>query len=95
MKPADASRKFGVKRFLVLREVLARKWGGLFWATSEKIFGGVTAIVSYRPGRWMQQSARAEVYYPFGRKHRRYRAGKRRDFITLLGGCVYRKPHPY
>jgi hypothetical protein len=43
--------KFGVKRFLVLREVLARKWGGLFWATSsEKIIGGVTAIVSYRPG---------------------------------------------
>ena len=33
------------------------KWGGLFWATSlEKIFGGVTAIVSYRPGGWMQQS---------------------------------------
>src|SRR5262249_31079927 len=26
--------KFGVKRFLVLREVLAGKWGGLFWATS-------------------------------------------------------------
>src|SRR5262245_39499526 len=27
------------------------KWGGLFWATSlEKIFGGVTAIVLYRPG---------------------------------------------
>src|SRR6516162_1286228 len=38
-------------------EVLAGKWGGLFWATSlEKIFGGVTAIVSY-PGGWMQQSA--------------------------------------
>src|SRR5262245_425310 len=36
-------------------EVLAGKWGGLFWATSlEKIIGGVTAIVSYRPGprRW-------------------------------------------
>ena len=49
--------KFGVKRFLVLREVLARKWGGLFWATSlEKIIGGMTAIVSYRPGGWMQQS---------------------------------------
>src|SRR6516165_10928608 len=32
-------------------EVLARKWGGLFWATSlEKIFGGVIAIVSFRPG---------------------------------------------
>jgi hypothetical protein len=33
------------------------KWGGLFWVTSlEKIFGGVIAIVSYRPGGWMQQS---------------------------------------
>jgi len=42
----------------MLREVLARKWGGLFWATSlEKIIGGVTAIVSFRPGGWMQQSA--------------------------------------
>jgi hypothetical protein len=41
----------------VLREVLARKWGGLFWAASlEKIIGGVNAIVSYRPGGWMQQS---------------------------------------
>src|SRR5262245_55117680 len=27
------------------------KWGGLFWATSlEKIFGGVIAIISFRPG---------------------------------------------
>ena len=34
------------------------KWGGLFWATSlEKIFGGVIAIISFRPGGWMQQSA--------------------------------------
>src|SRR5262244_1009585 len=33
------------------------KWGGLFWVTSlKKIFGGVIAIVSYRPGGWMQQS---------------------------------------
>jgi hypothetical protein len=33
------------------------EWGGLFWATSlEKIFGGVTAIVSYRPGGWMQSA---------------------------------------
>src|SRR5262249_5457851 len=32
-------------------KVLAAKWGGLFWATSlEKIFGGVTAIISFRPG---------------------------------------------
>ena len=35
-----------------------QKWGGLFWATSlEKIFGGVIAIISFRPGGWMQQSA--------------------------------------
>jgi hypothetical protein len=39
-------------------KLLVRKWGGLFWATSlEKIFGGVTAIVPYHPGGWMQQSA--------------------------------------
>src|SRR6516164_6351063 len=32
--------------------------GACFWATSlEKIIGGVTAIVSHRPGGWMQQSA--------------------------------------
>jgi hypothetical protein len=38
--------------------LLARKWGGLFLATSlEKIFGGVIAIISFRPGGWMQQSA--------------------------------------
>src|SRR5262249_47999982 len=44
-------RKFGVKRFLVLREVLARKCGGLFRATSwEKVFGGVIAIISFRYG---------------------------------------------
>src|SRR5262245_62846215 len=36
-------------------EVLAQKWGGLFWATSlEKIFGGLIAIISFRPGGWMQ-----------------------------------------
>jgi len=38
-------------------EVLAEKWGGLFWVTSlEKIFGGVIAIISFRPGGWMRQS---------------------------------------
>ena len=37
----------------------------------------------------MQQSAcRAEVCYPFGRKHGRHRAVKRREFITLLGGLA-------
>src|SRR6516225_1499198 len=34
------------------------KWVALFWATSlEKFFGGVIAIISFRPGGWMQQSA--------------------------------------
>jgi hypothetical protein len=38
-------------------EVLAGNGVACFWATSlEKIFGGVIAIVSYRPGGWMQQS---------------------------------------
>src|SRR6516164_673338 len=51
-------RKFGQKRFLAVR----RSWRGngvaCFWATSlEKIFGGVIAMISFRPGGWMQQSA--------------------------------------
>jgi hypothetical protein len=51
-------RKFGVKQFLVLREVLARKWAGLFLDyLLGKNIGGVTAIISFRPGGWMQQSA--------------------------------------
>jgi hypothetical protein len=33
-------------------------------------------------------SCRTEVCYPFGRKHERHRAVKRREFITLLGGAV-------
>src|SRR5215471_20208612 len=51
-------RKFGQKRFLAVR----RSWRGngvaCLWATSlEKIFGGGLAIISFRPGGWMQQSA--------------------------------------
>jgi hypothetical protein len=39
-------------------EVLAGKWGGLFLGNLlGKIFGGVIAIISFRPGGWMQQSA--------------------------------------
>src|SRR6516225_1709285 len=52
-------RKFGLKRFLAVREVAGAVSGvACFWATSlEKIFGGVIAIISFRPGGWMQQSA--------------------------------------
>src|SRR6516162_10259392 len=52
-------RKFGQKRFLAVR----RSWRGsgvaYFWATSfgKKFTGGVIAIISFRPGGWMQQSA--------------------------------------
>ena len=58
-----------------------------FWATSlEKIFGGVIAIISFRPGGWAAV-CRAEVCYSFGREHGRHRAMKRRKFITLLGAA--------
>ena len=60
----------------------------LFWATSlEKIFGGVIAIISFRQEDGCTV-CRAEVCYPFGRKHGRHRAVRRRDFITLLGGTA-------
>ena len=39
-------------------EVLRGNGVACFWATSlEEIIGGVTAIVSYRAGGWIQQSA--------------------------------------
>ena len=52
-------RKFGVNRFLVVREVAGAVSGVACFGPPpwEKIFGGVTAIVSLRPGGWMQQSA--------------------------------------
>jgi hypothetical protein len=56
----------------------------------EKIIGGVTAIVSYHPGGWMQAVYRAEVCYPFGGKHGSHRAVNRRSFITLFGGAANR-----
>src|SRR5215468_2465535 len=65
------------------------QWGGLFWATS---FGK-----NYRrrdrdrlvPPRWMDAAVyRAEVCYPFGGKHGRHQAVKRRDFIALIGAAA-------
>src|SRR5262249_52816051 len=85
-------RKFGQKRFLVLREVLARKWGGLFW--------GYLLRKNFRrrdrdrlvPPSWMDAAVyRAEVCYPFGGKHgrhwtmkRRARAPRKTDGYTTL-----------
>src|SRR6516162_5798381 len=42
-----------------------------------------------RSSRSAQEAVcRAEVCYPFGRKHGRHRAVRRREFITLLGGAA-------
>ena len=40
------------------------------------------------PRRMDAAVCRAEVCYPFGRKHGRHRAVKRRAFISLLGGAA-------
>jgi hypothetical protein len=51
--------KFGVKRFLVLREVASAEGGGLFWATSlEKNYRRRDRAHLVPPAAgWMQQSA--------------------------------------
>src|SRR5215831_14620336 len=83
-------RKLGVKRFLVVREVAGAVSGAAcFWATSlEEIIGGVIAIISFRPGGWMQQSAVPRCAILSVVKHGRHRAVRRRAFITLLGGAA-------
>jgi len=51
-------RKFVQKRFSGGEEVLAGKWGGLFLGyLLGKNFRRQIAIISFRPGGWMQQSA--------------------------------------
>src|SRR6516165_5064942 len=40
------------------------------------------------PRRMDAAVCRAEMCYPFGRKHGRHWAVKRREFITLLGGAA-------
>src|SRR5262252_181198 len=70
-------------------EALAGKWGGLFL--------GYLLGRNYRrrdrdrlvPRRWRDSAVcRAEVCYPFCRKHGRHRVVERREFITLLGGAA-------
>jgi len=52
----------------------------------EEIIGGVIAIISFRPGGWMQQSAvpRCAILSV----ERTGGTVKRREFITLLGGVA-------
>jgi len=82
-------RKFGQKRFLAVRRSWRKNGVACFWATSlEEIIGGVTAIVSYRAGGWMQQSTVPRCAILSAGKHGRHRAVHRREFITVLGGAA-------
>src|SRR5262249_49063649 len=77
-------RKFGLKRFLAVRKVLAGKWGGLFLGyLLGKNFRRRDRDRLVPPTRMDAAVCRAEVCYPFGQKHGRHRAVKRREFITL------------
>src|SRR6516225_4053930 len=65
------------------------KWGGLFLGyLLGKNFRRPDRDHLVPPRRMDAAVCRAEVCYAFGRKHRRHRAVKRREFITLLGGAA-------
>src|SRR6516164_6462137 len=84
-------RKFGQKRFLAVR----RSWRGngvaCFWATSlEEIFGGVIAIISFRPGGWMQQSGvpRCAILSGEPREASGSETPRVHNVARWCGGCV-------
>src|SRR6516164_8504362 len=82
-------RKFGQKRFLAVRRSWRGKWGGLFLGyLLGKNFRRRDCDHLVPPRRMDAAVCRAEVCYAFGRKHRRHRVVKRREFITLLGGAA-------
>ena len=50
--------EIALKLFLAVRRSWRKNGVACFWATSlEEIIGGVTAIISFRPGGRMQKSA--------------------------------------
>src|SRR5262249_37538893 len=81
-------RKFGQKRFLAVR----RSWRGngvaFFGLPPWKKFWRRDRDHIIPPRRMDAAVCRAEVCYPFGRKHGRHRAVRRREFIMLLGGAA-------
>src|SRR5262245_61966885 len=82
-------RKFGLKRFLAVRRSWRGKWGGLFLGyLLGKNFRRRDRDHLVPPRRTDAEVCRAELCYPFGRKHGRHRAVRRREFITLLGGAA-------
>ena len=48
----------------------------------------MSELPEQREPRGIDADLTAEVCYPLGRKHGRYWAVKRREFITLLGGAA-------
>ena len=69
--------------------MLAGKWGGLFLGyLLGRNFRRRDRDHLVPPRRMDAAVCRAEVCYPFGRKHGKHRAVRRREFITLLGGAV-------